>query len=61
MRDQVGKTLRNRFKQTLRIGCWQIDPINIYLALLLMAADELQDVAVEGLGLLPIDRVGGLG
>ena len=26
-----------------------------------MLADELQDVAVEGLGLLPVDRVGRFG
>jgi hypothetical protein len=26
-----------------------------------MPANELQDVAVEGLGLLPVDRVSGLG
>ena len=26
-----------------------------------MLADELQDVAAEGLRLLPVDRVGGLG
>jgi len=26
-----------------------------------MSADELQDVAVEGFGLFPVDRVRGLG
>jgi hypothetical protein len=26
-----------------------------------MPVDELQDITVEGLGLLPVDRVGGLG